>query len=55
MIEILMMSGKFATSVSLKHSYEVKRYDVIISVHDITNKILSPESDYMEDVVMRPK
>ena len=29
-----------------------KVYDVIISVHDITNKILSRDSNYIVDVVM---
>ena len=30
-------------------------YDVIISVHDNKNKILSRDSNYIEDVVMWPK
>ena len=32
-----------------------KGYDVIISVHDVTNKILSRDSNYIIDVVMWPK
>ena len=32
-----------------------KGYDVIISVHDVTNKILSRDSNYIVDVVMWPK
>ena len=32
-----------------------KGYDVIISGHDVTNKILSRESNYIVDVVMWPK
>ena len=30
-------------------------YDVIIYVHDVTNKILSRDSNYIIDVVMWPK
>ena len=30
-------------------------YDVIISVHDVHNKILSSDSHYTVDVVMLPK
>ena len=30
-------------------------YDVIISVHDVTNKVLSPDSNYITDVVMWSK
>ena len=32
-----------------------KGYDVIISVHDVTSKILSRDSDYTVNVVMWPK
>ena len=32
-----------------------KGYDIIASVHDVNNKILSRESNYILDVVMRPK
>ena len=32
-----------------------KGYDVIISVDDVTNKILSRDSNYIVDVVMWPK
>ena len=46
--EILMMSGKLATLVLLK----IKVYDVLISVHDVTNKMLLCESNYIVDVVM---
>ena len=31
-----------------------KGYDVIISVHDVTNKILSNDSSYIVDMVMWP-
>ena len=30
-------------------------YDVIISVHDVTNKSFSCDSNYIADVVMWPK
>ena len=32
-----------------------KGYDVMISSHDVTNKILSRDSNYIVDVVMWPK
>ena len=32
-----------------------KSYDVIISVHDVTKRILLPESNYIANVVMLPK
>ena len=32
-----------------------KGYDVIISVDDVTNKILSRDSNYIVDVLMWPK
>ena len=32
-----------------------KGYDVITYVHDVTNKILSYDSNYIVDVVMWPK
>ena len=32
-----------------------KDYDVIISIHDVTNKVLSYDSKYVIDVVMWPK
>ena len=31
-----------------------KGYDVIIFVHDVTNKVLSRDSNYIVDVVMWP-
>ena len=45
MVTILMMSAKMATSglVKLKLSWR-KGYDVIISVHDVNNKVLSRDS-----------
>ena len=42
MVTILMMSAKIATPGLLKVKvFRNKGYDVIISVHDVTNKILS--------------
>ena len=51
-----MMSAKMATPGLLKIKvFGKKGYDVIISVHDVTNKILSRDSNYIVDVVMWPK
>ena len=51
-----MMSAKMATLGLLKIKvFWNKGYDVIISVHDVTNKILSRDSNYIIDVVMWPK
>ena len=51
-----MMSAKMATPGLLKTTaFWNKSYDVIIPTHDISNKILSLESDYIVDMVMWPK
>ena len=56
MVTFLMMSAKLATLAFLKIKLFWNRsYDVIISVHDVTNKILSCYSNYIGDVVMWPK
>ena len=56
MVTILMMSAKMATPGLLKIKvFWNKGYDVIISVHDVTNKILSSDSNYNVNVVMWPK
>ena len=48
-----MMSAKMATPGLLKITvFWNKGYDVIISVHDVTNKILLRDSNYIIDVVM---
>ena len=53
MIIILMMSAKMATPSFLKLKvFSSKGYYVIISVHDVTNKILSVDSNYILDAVM---
>ena len=56
MVTILMMSGKMATPGFLKiNIFWNKDYDVTVSVHDVTNKILSRGSNYNIDVLMWPK
>ena len=56
MVTILMMSAKMAIIAYLKiKAFWNKGYDVIISVHDAINKNLSRDSNYIVDVVMRPK
>ena len=56
MVTILLMSAKMATLGLLKiRVFLNKGYDVIISVHGITNKFLLRDSNYIIDVVMWPK
>ena len=56
MVTILIMLAKVVTLGLLKIKiFWNKGYYVIISVHDITSKILSHESNYILDVVMWPK
>ena len=51
-----MMPTKLATLGLFKIKlFWNKCYDVIISVHDVTSKILSCDWNYMVDVVMWPK
>ena len=51
----LMISAEMPTSDLLKIMvYWKKGYDVIISVDDVTNKILSHDSNYNVDVFMWP-
>ena len=55
-VAILMISAKLATLELLKiNVFWNKGYDVIVSVHDVTNKILSHDSNYIVDVFMWPK
>ena len=50
---MLMISAKLATLGFLKvKTFWSKRYDVIISVYDVTDRVLSRDSDYMVDVIM---
>ena len=47
-----MISVKLATPSLLKKKvFWNKRYDIIIYVHGVTNKILSRDSNYIVDVV----
>ena len=56
MAAILMISAKLATLGLLKiNLFWNKGYDIIISVHDVTNKMLSCDSNDMADMVMWPK
>ena len=56
MVTILMMSAKMATPGLRKIKvFWKKGYDVIIFVNDVTNKILSRDSNYIVDVVTWPK
>ena len=51
-----MMSAKMATTDLVKiRVFWKKGYDVIISVDDVINKILSHDSNYIVDVLMWPK
>ena len=55
MVKILI-SPKLATLGLLKIKVLWNKcYDVIISAYDVTNKILSRDSNYIVDVVMWPK
>ena len=52
MVTNLMMSVKMATISLLNLKvFSIKGYDIIISDHDVTNKILSRDSNYIVDVV----
>ena len=51
-----MMSAKLATLRLLKIKiFWNKGYDVINPVYDVTNKVLSRDSNYIVDVMMWPK
>ena len=53
MVTILMISAKMATPGLLKiRVFWNVGYDIIIPVHDVTNKILLRDSNYIVDVVM---
>ena len=56
MVAILIMSAKLATLDLFKIKlFQNKGYDVICSVHDVTNtmtQVISRESNYIEDVVI---
>ena len=48
------MSAKIA-NLGLLKIFLKQGYDVIIFVHDVTNEVLSCDSNYIVDVVMWPK
>ena len=51
-----MMSAKLATLGLLKIKvFWNKEHEVIIFVHDVTNKSISRDPNYTVDAVMRPK
>ena len=50
-----MMSVKMAALDLKIKVYWNKGYDFIIFVHDVVNKTLPHDSDYIVDLVMRPK
>ena len=53
MVTILMMSAKMGIPDLFKEKVFLKKvYDVIIFFHDVTNKILSPDSNYNVNAVM---
>ena len=56
MVAILMTAEKLATLGFLKIKAILnKGYDFMNSINDITNKILSCDSNYIVNVVMWPK
>ena len=56
MNKILMVSVKLATLGFFKIKiFKKKGYDVIIADYDVSNKILSHNSNYIKDMVMWPK
>ena len=55
-VTILIMSAKMVTLGLLKIKvFWNKEFDVIVSVHDVINKILSCDSDYIVNGIMWPK
>ena len=53
MVIILIMSAKMAIPALLKISvFGDKEYDVIMPAHDVTNKNLLRDSNYIVDLVM---
>ena len=56
MVKIFMKSANLATPGQSKLKIlKNKGHGVIVLVHDVTNKILSRELNYIVDVVMWPK
>ena len=53
MLSILMMPPKLTTlDLLIINTFWKNDYVIVISVHDVTNKILSREPYYIVDVVM---
>ena len=54
MVTIFMMSAKMATTEQLLKIklFRKKVYDIILSAHDVTNKILSRDSNHNINIVM---
>ena len=51
-----MMSAKMVTPGLLETTvFWNKDYDLMISVNDVTNKVLARDSNYILDVLMWPK
>ena len=56
MVKTLMMSVKMATADLLKIKvFWNKSFNIIYFVYDVSNKILSHDSNYIVDFVMWPK
>ena len=56
MVTILMISANLPTPGLLKiKTCQNKVYDVIVLGYDVSNKVLSRDSNYILDVVMWPK
>ena len=48
-----MMAAKLATPGPFKiKTFSNRRYDIVIHVHDVINKVLSRDSNYIVYVVM---
>ena len=53
MVAILMMLSNLATKGLFKIMvFQSKGYGVIISVHDVTDKVFSRDSNYIVDLLM---
>ena len=52
MVTILMMSPNWLLGLLKIKLFQNKDYDVIIFVHDVINKILARDSNYITEVVM---
>ena len=56
MVTVLMIPARLATPGLLKiNIFQNKGYDITIVDYDVTNKILSHDSNYVVHVVISPK